>query len=149
SAQSDAEELLSTMARFAHWRQTLPPPVKDEIANPDPQQRRTALADAIQSTTRQWTQQTSRMLSDDEFETIYQTLRQIARLRINSLQLEGTSIPQLTLKTFGTEEQAMDPRMEAFFLRRLFEPRDFGPPSGEDDASRREQESGSSPNRPP
>ncbi len=149
SAQSDAEQLLATMARFAHWRQTLPPSERDDIASSDPQQRRAAIAEAIQRTTRQWTQQTSRMLSDEDFETIYQALRQIARLRINSLQLEGTSIPQLTLKTFGTEEQAMDPRMEAFFLRRLFEPREFGPPSVGDDASRREQESGGSPNRPP
>lgn len=149
SVQSDAEPLLATMARFAHWWQTLPPIEKDDIASSDPQQREAKIAKLIQRTTGQWTQQTSRMLSDEDFDTIYQALRQIARLRINSLQLEGTSIPQLTLKAFGTDQQAMDPRMEAFFLRRLFEPRDFGPPPSEDNPARRDQITSGSSNRPP
>lgn len=148
AVQSDAEQLLTTMTRFASWWQTLLPLEKDSIADPDPQKRRAAIAKLLQRTTSQWTQQTSRMLSDEDFETIYHALRQIARLRIDSLQLEGTSLPQLALKNFGTDAQSMDPRIEAFFLRRLFEPRELGPVVNEA-AAARDPQPASSPNRPP
>lgn len=122
--QSDSTELLQTMDRFARWRESLAPSQRDQISSGSAESRVQALEAALQRTVRQWTQQTARLLTDEDTETIYQELRQIAKLRID--QLEPTANLGV-LQAFGSQHQRMDPRMEAFFLRRLFEGSDPGP----------------------
>ncbi len=122
--QSDAAEVLATMDRFARWQESLPASERDRISSGTPEARVEALQTALQRTVRQWTQQTARLLTNDDTETIYHVLRQIARQRIESLAaVENIGM----LQAFGSQNQAMDPRMEAFFLQRLFEnPRPAG-----------------------
>jgi hypothetical protein len=122
--QSDSGELLATMDRFARWRESLAPAVRDQIASGDDPTRTRVLDESLQRTVKQWTQQTARLLTKDDIETIYQALRHIARLRIMSIDLEGTQIPAGLLRTFGSKDQLMEPRMEAFFLSRMFDPND-------------------------
>jgi hypothetical protein len=134
AVQSDADQLLTTMRRYARWRQSLSAPQRVAIDSPDPQQRTAVIIDALERTTRQWKQQTSRMLTDEDFEMMYQTLRQIARIRIDEwLEYDEAELSQQTLAlldTFATNHQANDPRIEAEILRRLFEdpPREPPPP---------------------
>ena len=122
--QSDSGELLATMDRFARWRESLAPAVRDQIASGDDPTRMRLLDESLQRTVKQWTQQTARLLTKEDIETIYQALRHIARLRIMSIDLEGTQIPAGLLRTFGSKDQLMEPRMEAFFLSRMFDPND-------------------------
>lgn len=139
--QSDSGDLLATMDRFARWRESLAAPVRDQIASGDDQTRRQVLDESLQRTVKQWTQQTARLLTKDDIETIYQALRHIARLRIMSIDLEGTQIPAELLRTFGSKDQLMEPRMEAFFLSRMFDPNDrrsgaSPPPTASPDADK-------------
>lgn len=129
SDQSDSEDLLATMDRFARWRETLAPAQRDQIASGDVEDREIAINLLLQQTTRQWTQQTSRLLTDEDIETIYQVVRQIARLRIEKLDFTDAPTAALGLKSFGSSDQKMEPRMEAFFLRRMFDPNDPMQPS--------------------
>jgi hypothetical protein len=129
SDQSDSAELLATMDRFARWRETLAPAQRDQIASGEVEDRVKAINKSLPLTTRQWTQQTSRLLTDEDVETIYQVVRQIARLRIEQLDFTDAPSAALGLKSFGSKDQKMDPRMEAFFLRRMFDPNDPTPPS--------------------
>lgn len=128
SEQTDSEDLLATMDRFARWRETLAPAQRDQIASGDAESRVKAIDESLQRTVRQWTQQTSRMLTEEDTETIYHVLRQIARLRIQALDFTDAPPMAAQLQSFGSKDQKMDPRMEAFFLRRMFDPNDPNPP---------------------
>jgi len=121
AAQSDAENVLATMDRFARWRDSLAPAQRDLIASGDLDQRMRAIEESLQRTVRLWTQQTSRLLTDNDIETIYHALRHIARLRILAIDFTGLPMVPPALRSFGSKDQMMEPRTEAFFLRRLFE----------------------------
>ena len=127
SEQTDSADLLETMDRFARWRETLAPAQRDSIANGDVESRIKAIDESLQKTTRQWTQQTSRLLTDEDIETIYHVVRQIARLRIENLDFTDAPVAVAALRWFGSKDQKMDLRMEAFFLRRMFDPNDPPP----------------------
>ena len=136
SDQSDSADVLATMDRFARWRETLAPAQRDQIASGEVDVRVIAINELLPLTTRQWTQQTSRLLTDEDVETIYQVVRQIARLRIEQLNFTDAPAAAMGLKSFGSKDQKMDPRMEAFFLRRMFDPSDpMPPPRPEDELS--------------
>lgn len=126
--QPDSQEVLATMDRFARWRETLAPGQRDLIASGDAQGRIRAIEESLEKTVSQWTQQTTRLLNDEDVETIYQVLRQIARLRIQSIDFSDVPIAAAGLRSFGSKDQNMEPRMEAFFLRRIFDPYDQPPP---------------------
>lgn len=139
SDQGDSAELLETMDRFARWRETLAPTQRDQIATGEVANRIRAIEESLQRTTRQWTQQTSRLLSDEDIETIYHVVRQIARLRIERLDL--SHIPAATgLRLFGSKDQIMDSRTEAIFLRRMFDPNPPPPPPSPSPAGERPSE---------
>lgn len=128
SDQSDSADLLATMDRFARWRESLAPAQRDQITSGDVEGRIKAIDEALQRTMRQWTQQTSRLLTEEDIETIYHVVRQIARLRIEELDFTDAPVAAAGLRSFGSKDQMMDPRMEAFFLRRMFDPNDPIPP---------------------
>jgi hypothetical protein len=128
SDQSDSADLLATMDRFARWRESLAPAQRDQITSGDAEGRMKAIDESLQRTVRQWTQQTSRLLTEEDIETIYHVVRQIARLRIEELDFTDAPVAAAGLRSFGSKDQMMDPRMEAFFLRRMFDPNDPMPP---------------------
>lgn len=128
SDQSDSDDLLATMDRFARWRESLAPAQRDQITSGELASRMKAIDESLQRTTRQWTQQTSRLLTDEDIETIYQVVRQIARLRIEQLDYTDAPLAAAGLRSFGSKDQKMDPRMEAAFLRRMFDSHVSTPP---------------------
>jgi len=121
AAQSDTENVLATMDRYARWRDSLAAAQRDLIASGDPETRMQAIEESLQRTVRQWTQQTSRLLTDNDIETIYHSLRHIARLRILAIDFTELPMAHYALRSYGSKDQMMEPRTEAFFLRRLFE----------------------------
>jgi hypothetical protein len=127
-----AAEMLHTMDRFAVWQESLPAEERDLLAKGTEQQRQEVIKVALERTTKQWTRQRGRDLSDEEVETIYHAVRQIARLRLKSIH--RTAPPEIrdVIGNFGSSKQSVNPMIEAGFLRRLFEPRDSnsgGPPN--------------------
>lgn len=126
--QSDSDALQATMNRYALWRQSLPPAERAVVEGPDTPERRRVIENALQRTMRQWTQQTARTLSEEDTDSIYQSLRQIARLRLRSLDLRGDTMEEQILRAFVRGEESASPVMETIFLRRLFEMSDYGPP---------------------
>jgi hypothetical protein len=128
----DGAKLLQTMDRFAVWQESLPADERDKLAKGTEQQRQEVIMVALERTTKQWTRQRGRDLSDEEVETIYHAVRQIARLRLKSIH--RTAPPEIRdmIGNFGSSNQSVNPMIEAGFLRRLFEPRESslpGPPS--------------------
>ncbi len=112
----DSAELLKTMDRFARWRETLTADERDLIASGDETQRREAIEAALARTTRNWTRQTTRTVSDADLDTLFHALRHVARIRIKSSlpRARVQDNPSLTGFLAGTEP--IDPRIEAYFL---------------------------------
>jgi hypothetical protein len=122
--QPDAEDLLKTMDRFAAWRASWRASDRDRLGtDPDPD---AFLISAMERTTRQWTQESASKISDADVETIYQALRQIARLRLKAIHRGATPEVKALVESFGSSNQSMDPQIEASFLRRMFD--QGGPP---------------------
>jgi len=138
ASQPDSDQLLQTMDQFAAWRQTLPIEQRDQLENGTAEQRKSVVRKALEDTTRQWTREQGRALTDDEIETIYASVRQLGRSRIEAAKklLDPRAIA--VLDSFGFEKQQFNTQFEATFLRRLFDPKyegpgrregEFGPPS--------------------
>jgi len=70
ASQPDSDQLLQTMDQFAAWRQTLPIEQRDQLENGTAEQRKSVVRKALEDTTRQWTREQGRALTDDEIETI-------------------------------------------------------------------------------
>ena len=130
AAQSDATDLLATMDRYARWRDSLPAPTRDQISQAAPDDRITLVDQELQKTVKQWTAQTSRLLTEEDLETIYQALRDIARDRIlYQVELYGGD-PSAALRILESSDQLREQRIEAFFLRQMFEPVEQSPRRG-------------------
>jgi hypothetical protein len=115
-SQPDREELLATMERYARWRETLPPDLRDQINAAATPQRLELVATALKTSVSQWTQQSSRLLSDQDVETIYKSLHQIAERRVKTMEELAPNVTESVTRVFAT----IEPRTEAFFLRQLF-----------------------------
>lgn len=122
-----SKELLETMDRFAAWFETLSVDERDKLATGTNEEREETVRVALERTTKQWTRQRGRELSDEEVDTIYHAVRQIARLRLKQIQQTASAEVAATIRNFGSSNQSMNPQFEAFFLRRLFEDRENGP----------------------
>lgn len=127
-----SKQLLETMDRFAAWFETLSVDERDKLATGTDKEREETVRVALERTTKQWTRQRGRELSDEEVDTIYHAVRQIARLRLKQIQETASDEVAATIRNFGSSNQSMNPQFEAFFLRRLFEAREDvpqGPPA--------------------
>lgn len=123
--QPDPQSLLKAMDRFAIWRQTWLPEDRERFAQSSGPQREAFLQTALDRTQKQWTQESARKLSDEEVETIYHALRQIGRLRLKQVAASAEPEVKTMIDSFGSSDQTLDPRYEAFFLHRLFDPSYF------------------------
>lgn len=119
----DSGELLATMERYARWRESLPADTRDKIADLPLAERSDAVSEELKKSVRQWTQQSARLLTDQDVETIFQALREIAESRVQDALEDGSPLSESVTRAFAR----MDPRTEAFFLRELFR---FFYPSG-------------------
>lgn len=122
-----SKQLLETMDRFAAWFETLSVDERDKLATGTNEEREETVRVALERTTKQWTRQRGQELSDEEVDTIYHAVRQIARLRLKQIQKTASAEVAATIRNFGSSNQSMNPQFEAFFLRRLFEDRENGP----------------------
>ena len=122
-----SKQLLETMDRFAAWFETLSVDERDKLATGTNEEREETVRVALERTTKQWTRQRGQELSDEEVDTIYHAVRQIARLRLKQIQETASAEVAATIRNFGSSNQSMNPQFEAFFLRRLFEDRENGP----------------------
>lgn len=114
--EPDKAELQATMERYARWREALPPDVRDQIAKAELPQRLELVTAELKKSISQWTQQSSRLLTDQDVETIYQALHDIADARVRTLADQDSEATESVIRMFDR----IEPRTEAFFLRQLF-----------------------------
>ncbi|MGV3486118.1 MAG: anti-sigma factor family protein, partial [Planctomycetaceae bacterium] len=117
-----AESLLATMDRFALWRESWKAEDRDFFATATNDQREAFLKTALDKTKKQWAQESSQKLSNEDVETIYHALRQIGRLRLKTVVDDAPPEVQSMIYSFGSKDQSLDPQVEAIFLRRMFDP---------------------------
>lgn len=131
----DSQALLNTMDRFAAWQQTLPVEKRDQLTTGSIEERKEFIRTTLEETTRQWTRDRGRALTSDEVEVVYLAVREIARLRVDQLRNTATPEVKVTLDAVGFGRTAMEPQIEASFLRRMFDPKYSGPGRREGDSS--------------
>lgn len=124
--EPDKAELRATMERYARWRESLPPDVRDQITEAALPQRLELVAEELKKSVSQWTQQSSRLLTDQDVETIYQALHDIADARVRSLADQDSQATESVIRMFDR----IEPRTEAFFLRQLFRAPEMAWPPG-------------------
>ncbi len=135
SSQADSQDLIKTMDRFAAWRESLPAVERDLFANGTAAQREKLVMTALKRTTQNWMRERGRELSDEDLETIYDAVRQIASLRIDLIRKNSTPAMRAAITTFELTGQSMDQRAQGYFLRKLFEIPDDGPPRRTNDSN--------------
>ena len=131
AGRDDSAEMLETMDRFAAWSQSLPAEKRDLLAKGSLVERQAVIRDELQSTTRSWTRDRGRALTDGEVEVIYAEVRHIARMRVETARRESGPEVRSALDAFGFGSQPLVPQVEATFLRRLIDPK-YGPPGRRD-----------------
>lgn len=110
--QADAEFLLQSMQAYARWRENLPTELRDKIESDDPQERRSAIKEAIEREQKSISRRSSLKLSDDAIDWIYFALRQIVQQRVNDGD-EPTVRLLDRFKSFGAN--GMDPILGVIF----------------------------------
>lgn len=68
------DRLLRTIDAFAHWRDALPPDLRDAISTGTAEERQAALQAGIAYTQREWLRDSGRQLSDADADAIYEGL---------------------------------------------------------------------------
>lgn len=114
--EPDASELLATMERYARWRESLPADTRDKLSSGPLADRIETVNDELKRSVRQWTQQSARLLTDQDVETIYRALREIVDNRVQLATDEGARVPETLIRAYSR----VDPRTEAFFIREVF-----------------------------
>lgn len=117
--EPDPPSLLKTMDRFAIWRESWRPEDRERFAKSSLQERELFLQAALDRTQKQWTYE---KLSDQDVETIYQVLRHIGKLRLKAIAQAADPEVRAMIEGFGSTSPSVEPRIEAGFLRRLFDP---------------------------
>jgi len=121
ATQEDPKTLLKAMDRFAAWRESLSASDRDLLVSGTDAQRQEFLQKELKRTTQKWTRERGADLSDDDVKTIYDGMRQLAKLRIDAIRQSGSPALQVAITTFEVTNQSMDARFQTYFLRRLFE----------------------------
>ncbi len=130
---NDPQALLKTMDRFARWRESLSAEERDQLTVGTLDERLGFIKQAIDRTVSQWTRQSGRALSDDDVDTIYSALRQLAKMRLETVVDDAPPGVSAIIESLMNNEQAY---WEADFLARLFDinrdryGRRDGPPPG-------------------
>jgi len=137
ASQEDSKAMLKTMDRFALWRESLPGSDRDLFADGTDAQRQEFLKKELKRTAQNWTRQRGELLTDDDVEIIYGAVRQIAKSRMDAIRHTSSPALRAAITTFEMATQSMDPRLRAYFLRRLLdrpdERSDGGPPRRPDE----------------